>query len=343
MTTANRSRLLYLCLLFIVYATSLWLMPDSLNHSEAQRQFALASALMFLVLPLMNWWLLIRTGINKAWRLLLVFGLSSTLARFTFPAELQHYFEFIMWLRFPIIAIVVLFELALVGSVLQSLWQCRKQTGDPRVSAAINNRSEADEKRRTLKMISIAELTAWLHLLPWLRRTQATAITNLNTLMAHRVHLLAILTLLLLASSGSYVLLLPVHSWLAVGVSGIIAYGLIHLLANHFIARDHSVYLNQQELVLNVGLWGMMVVNINDIAQIELGDDDVTTDASQLTLGRANQQPILRLTLAKPQHYYSAGGIHCDTYEQLQLHLDNPEVLLEAINAKQTSPLAIAS
>lgn len=102
--------------------------------------------LYFGLLPLLYWFWVIKAGKQKPWKMLLVISLSCVAARFTFPAEIATYFEFIAWLRYPIIAIFLLLEVVVMASLVKGLWQARKAAGDPRVTLLFAEQVKLDSQ-----------------------------------------------------------------------------------------------------------------------------------------------------------------------------------------------------
>jgi hypothetical protein len=275
-------------------------------------------------------------GAQKLWKLIIVFSLSSLVARLSFPAEVAHYFEFVAWLRYPIIAVLLVIELYLVVSVVRGLIKVRKLKGDPRVGAVETYR-DGDEKSLTIALILASEATNWFYSIPWFSRHHPAAIANINLNSATRWHVWLMLMGCITASCSSYLLLVSWSEWVAIIVSSIIAYTLMSIVANHRLSRYYSLYLIRDNLVINNSLWGFMVVNIADIASVdnqesaELNKDEPET----IIIGRG--QSNVTITLNRPVIYQGGMGQLPEPMKVIHLSVDEPQRLIQALNDSKIS------
>jgi len=81
-----------------------------------------ASVIYFALLPVLYWFMIIKAGKQKAWKLIIILSLSSAVARYSFPEDIAQYFDFILWLRYAIIAVLLLIEFYLMFVIVKGLW-----------------------------------------------------------------------------------------------------------------------------------------------------------------------------------------------------------------------------
>jgi hypothetical protein len=348
-------RLGFVLVAVLCYWLGFSFLPKQLTNQFEQLQLALFAGLYFILLPLLYWRWIIRLGKQKPWKLLLIFSLSSLMARLGFPAEIAGYFEFIAWLRFPIIAVLLALECYLMYSIIRGLWQARRASGDPRLTivsqygeqaielatpesaieaGAVNTQCMLDkqEKKLTLGLMLATEPASWYYAIPYFSRKHPEAIVHLKLSSARRWHFLALVTGLVVSTLGSYLLLVGLSEIVAVLVAGFIGYGLVMLAANHRIARHYSVYLQGDRLIINNGIWGFMAVKLADIKSIEPGHfpeadkecDLVKEETEELRFGRGSYAN-LRLSFCKPQTYYGGMGHLAEQFTRVDLVLDEPQ------------------
>lgn len=315
-------RIAFLVLMIAVYVLGFHLLPEQLTNTREALSLAVVTALYFVLLPVLYWYWIIKIGAQKPWKMLVVLSLSSLMARLSYPHEVAEYFEFIAWLRYPIIAVLLLIELYLMVSIIKGLWQARKASGDPRLTiveqfAAMaqpepsaetvkresinpNKPSESDlppipdEKRLTLGLILATEPASWYYAIPYFSRRHPEAIGSLNLLSAKLWHALVVIVGLMAASAVSYSLLDGISHIAALFVSGLLLYSILLMAANYRISRYYSLYQRTDKLIINNGMWGFMAVDFTQISELKLGhfncqvsqDDTTPSDAPEiLTLG----------------------------------------------------------
>ncbi|MCU7974572.1 hypothetical protein L5M43_04695 [Shewanella sp. SW36] len=294
-------RIYFLILMIIVYWLGFNLLPEQLTQTSEQLSLALVSALYFVLLPLLYWYWIIKIGAQKNWRILVILSLSSLMARLSYPPQIAEYFEFVAWLRFPIIAILLLIELYLMVSIIKGLWQARKASGDPRLAIiaqyaetveqekgdeanelrTLNIKGAAntdfpknqmlDDKKLTLGLILATEPASWYYAIPYFSRRHPLSITQLKLLSAQPWHVLVIIICLIAASIVSYTLVDNVSHIAAVFVSGLILYSVVLIAANYRISRYYSLYQREGKLIINNGLWGFMSIDLTQISELKLG------------------------------------------------------------------------
>lgn len=294
-------RIAFLVLMIAVYTLGFHLLPAQLTNAREELFLAVVTALYFVLLPLLYWYWIIKIGAQKRWKILVVLSLSSLMARLSYPQEVAEYFEFIAWLRYPIIAVLLLIELYLMVSIIKGLWQARKASGDPRLtiveqyaaiglqgldSAAVkmasdnfNKSSESDlskapipdEKKLTLGLILASEPASWYYAIPYFSRRHPAAIASLSLLSAKPWHALVIIAGLMTASVVSYSLLDGISHVAALFVSGLLLYSILLMAANYRISRYYSLYQRGDTLIINNGMWGFMAIDLNQISELKVG------------------------------------------------------------------------
>lgn len=294
-------RIYFLILMIIVYWLGFNLLPEQLTQTSEQLSLAVVSALYFVLLPLLYWYWIIKIGAQKSWKILVILSLSSLMARLSYPPQIAEYFEFIAWLRFPIITVLLLIELYLMVSIIKGLWQARKASGDPRLAIIAqyaatveqelgNGANELrtlniegasntdlpknqmpDDKKLTLGLILATEPASWYYAIPYFSRRHPASITPLKLLSAQPWHALVIIMCLIAASTLSYILVDNMSHIAAVFVSGLILYSVVFIAANYRISRYYSLYQREGKLIINNGIWGFMSIDLTQISELKLG------------------------------------------------------------------------
>ena len=336
MRATVKYRLVFVVLMILSFVLGVNWTPETLASDVDKWSLYLISALYFVLLPLSYWYCIINKGAQKLWKLIVIFSLSSLVARLSFPAEIAHYFEFIAWLRYPIIAVLLVIELYLIVSVVRGLLKVRKLKGDPRVGAVETYR-EGDEKSLTIALIMASEATNWFYSIPWFSRNHPPAIANINLNSAARWHVWLMLTACIVASCSSYLLLVSWSEWAAIIVSSIIGYTLMSIVANHRLSRYYSLYFMRDNLVINNSLWGFMLVNIGDIALVEeQGSTELHKDESEsIMIGRGPSN--VTITLTRPVIYHGGMGQLPEPISKIHLCVDEPHKLVTAIKQSKLS------
>ncbi|MDH0447087.1 hypothetical protein [Shewanella sp. GD04112] len=362
-------RIAFLLLTIAVYVLGFHLLPEQLTNTREALSLAVVTALYFVLLPVLYWYWIIKIGAQKPWKMLVVLSLSSLMARLSYPHEVAEYFEFIAWLRYPIIAVLLLIELYLMVSIIKGLWQARKASGDPRLTiveqfAAMaqpepsaetvkresinpNKPSESDlppipdEKRLTLGLILATEPASWYYAIPYFSRCHPEAIGSLNLFSAKPWHVLVVIVGLMAASAVSYSLLDGISHIAALFISGLLLYSILLMAANYRISRYYSLYQRADKLIINNGMWGFMAVDFTQISELKLGhfsspvsqasQDDVTpSDAPEiLTLGRGEANA--QLIFKQPQVYYGAMGQLPESLTVVNLVVEDPQALADTL------------
>lgn len=374
-------RIYFLILMIIVYWLGFNLLPEQLTQTSEQLSLALVSALYFVLLPLLYWYWIIKIGAQKNWRILVILSLSSLIARLSYPLQIAEYFEFVAWLRFPIIAILLLIELYLMVSIIKGLWQARQASGDPRLAIiaqyaetveqekgdeanelrTLNIKGAAntdfpknqmlDDKKLTLGLILATEPASWYYAIPYFSRRHPLSITQLKLLSAQPWHALVIIMCLIAAATVSYTLVDNMSHIAAVLVSGLILYSVVLIAANYRISRYYSLYQSEGKLIINNGIWGFMSIDLTQISELKLGTflthvqpqqmggksvgDSTAINAPEiLTIGRGDTANV-QLIFKRPQTYYGGMGQLPESLTVINLVVDEPQVLADALGILQ--------
>ncbi|MGX9460893.1 hypothetical protein ACWXWU_06555 [Shewanella sp. A14] len=332
-------RLVFLALMLCCFIMGVKLTPLSLTTDAEALSLGIISAAYFVLLPLLYWYCVIKIGEQKLWKIIVIFSLSSLVARFSFPADIAHYFEFVAWLRYPIIAILLIIELYLIVSVVRGLLKVRKLTGDPRVGAVETYR-DGEEKSLTVALILASEATNWFYSIPWFSRKHPQVIANINLVSAKRWHVCFMIFGCIFAAYISYVLIMPWSEWIAIIGASIITYSLMSIVANHRISRHYSMYLIRNNLVINNSLWGFMVIDVADIDCVVSHEPTAFAkdQAETLAIGRGHSN--MTITLTKATIYHGGMGQLPEPMKTVHLSVDNPQGVIEALDIEKAREAA---
>ncbi|WP_237162511.1 hypothetical protein [Shewanella halifaxensis] len=332
MRRSVKYRLLFLLSAIVVYCAGFQWLPETIEGDGSLELTLVVAAGYFVLLPMLYAYCIIYVGQQAWWKMLIILSLSSLMARFSFPAELASYFEFIAWLRYPIIAVLLIIELVLVVSIVKALWQARSLKGDPRLHI-IDKYPIDEEKKRSLALVLASEPASWYYAIPWFSRHHSQNLAHLNLFSAKRWHWCLLIVTTLSASVLTYMLIANWSELLAVVISSIVAYSLVVVTANYRVSRYFSVYVQEQKLVLNNAMWGFLAVKLDDIESAEFGTWSKTQRVSEgneaaemLCFGRGATANI-KLSFKQPQTYFGAGGQLPEQITQLYLVVDSAKEL----------------
>ena len=327
MRTQVKYRLYFLVVAIVCYYLGVNFIPDNNVTQNDFIAIVVVSCSYFLFLPFLYWYCIIHKGKQKLWKLVMIFGLSSTVARFSYTSQFINYFEFVMWLRYPIIAIILAFELYLTISIIRALWQVRKLPGDPRISCL---NKYHDEKKQTLAITLATEPANWYYAIPYFSRNHCHAIAQLTLISARRWHCAFILSVLIIAAFASYKLLINWNEIAAIGVSGFILYSFIIIIANHRIARNYALYTQNNSLIINNTIFNFMVIPFTAIESIKINQNNIKHKNNldsvddNVKVGRAKQHNII-LNFNKKITYWGMNGLFVEQVKHVLLNVDNPQ------------------
>ena len=316
--------------------SAMWAQPDWQNT-------LLVSLLFFVVIPTLHYFWIIKIGEQALWKILIVLSLSSLVARYNYPQQLAQYFEFISWLKYPFIAVLLALELYLMVTIIKAIWGARKLSGDPRLHMIDKFEVAGDEKKdsKEAKQLELAlmfahEPASWYYAIPRFSRKHIPAIAHIQLLSANWLHYILVLTALVGVTAGSYLALAGWSETVAIVVATLIFYGLIMFVANFRVSRHFSLYPWQDKLVVNNSWWGVSLLNLTDISAVEKGEWSSEEVGEDFHFGRGHAN--IKIEFVAPQRYYSAMASFKEDVETLYLTLDDPDALIQHIG--EHKPLA---
>ena len=315
------------------------------------------ASLYFILLPILYWVGVIKIGEQKVWKILIALSLSALIARYTFPTDVAQYFDFIAWIRYPLIAILLILELYVSYLVVRGLWQARKAMGDPRVTAlemyfekqdkevkqendpnsvveklkSSFNESRKDSQLATTLTFS-TEPASWYYAVPYFSRNHIPNLGQINSSMAKFYHVALMCLGLVLATYFSLTWLVEHYEYIAYFIAVICSYSLIFTIGNHRVAKHYSVYKKDNHLIISHGLLSVSRFNIDDIELVELTEETPAKD--EVTFGKGNGAYV-SLLFSKPQNYFGMMGQFTEQVNQIYLSVDNPDSLVKAIKKAQ--------
>lgn len=328
MRTTVKFRVFYLSVMAIVYGMGFWLLPDRLDTPTSTILTTTFIAAYFAFLPSLYWYCVILKGKEKKWKLLIPFSLGCVVARYSLPQELANYFEVASYLRYPIIVIFLLIELALIWHILSMVWKVRKIQGDPRINALLNIPIKED-KQRALSLMMAYEPACWYYSIPYFSRNHAPKITNLATLSQYKTFSVMLLLLITLVSGVTYILVTPLSHIAAIVVSSLIGYCSFWVVANYRIAKDYSVYLHRGHLIVNATFLNMLIVPLADIEELELGSWQSKKEC--LKIGRAKVANI-KLNVKENAQWLMLSGTFQEQPNEIYLAVEDPQKLKATIH-----------
>jgi hypothetical protein len=322
-----RFRLLYLLIAISTYTAGFLLLPDT---TKSSRDTFISGAFLlayFVLLPALFWYCVIKVGQQKRWKIIIPLSVACVVARYSMPPSLAAYFEFLSWARYPIIAILLIVELAVIYHVISMLWKSRKISGDPRVNTLINN-VDNDDKKRELAFMMASEPASWYYAIPRFSKKHIPAISNLSLRSASRWHITLVVISLFTVTTISYTLLMQWSELAAIIVSTLIGYGIISLIASHRISRHYSIYIHDNHLVVNATFYNLLLAPLSQIKACETGVWQC--DKEQVKIGRGTRANI-KLTFSKPVLWFTMMGMFNEQLEEVFLCVDNPNALAASL------------
>ena len=96
-------------------------------------------------------------------------------------------------------------------------------------------------------------------------------------------------------------------------------------IANYRVSKHYSVYLIKDKLMVNNSWWGMTVIPLSNIQQVETGSWAAASTQEQFHFGRGNAN--VKLTFVSKQKYYSGLATFIEPMDTLYLSVDDPSAL----------------
>jgi len=336
MRLAVKKRLTFFIIAITIYTIGFNFLPEEFNFDGSLNSLLpvlLASFGYFILIPALHWVLIIKANQDKAWKLFIILSISCTCARYSYPAALAEYFEFIAWLRYPIIAVLLLIELYLMYIIVKGLWSARKLSGDPRVN--VIEKYKDDEKKLSMALTFSWEPATWYYAIPRFTRKHVNKAADLSLASSSLLHCITLVIICIFFSGLSYELLNSWSELTAIIVSSVILYSVPFIIANHRVAKNYSIYIHNNKLIVNNSFWGVLAVELQNISGVEVGIFDKTSNKELLKLGRG-EQANLKLSFDQQQTYFGSVATFPEKIEQVLLTVEAPKeleaILQEKIN-----------
>ena len=332
MRTTIKKRLQFLMVAVIVYVLGFQFLPENLNYNSSVQSLIpllLAVAGYFVLLPVLHWFWVIKAGQQNAWKVILIFSLSCLCARYSFPKDIAQYFEFIMYVRYPLIGILLIIELYLLVMIVKGLWQARKLSGDPRIHTF--EKYKDDEKNLALALPMSWEPASWYYAIPKFSRNHAQSIGQLVTHSKKTSHWLMLVAACFIAGSISYILLVD---WSEIGAfifASLSFYMVIFVTANHRVAKKYSIYLLGDKLIINNAFTSFIIIDTQNISAINQGQWNKADDKEQLMLGQGSNVNI-ELCFNEEETYLATMGQLPEKVSKLWLHVKEPALLIKELS-----------
>ena len=332
MRTTIKKRLQFLMVAVIVYVLGFQFLPENLNYNSSVQSLIpllLAVAGYFVLLPVLHWFWVIKAGQQNAWKVILIFSLSCLCARYSFPKDIAQYFEFIMYVRYPLIGILLIIELYLLVMIVKGLWQARKLSGDPRIHTF--EKYKDDEKNLALALPMSWEPASWYYAIPKFSRNHAQSIGQLVTHSKKTSHWLMLVAACSIAGSISYISLVD---WSEIGAfifASLSFYMVIFVTANHRVAKKYSIYLLGDKLIINNAFTSFIIIDTQNISAINQGQWNKADDKERLMLGQGSNVNI-ELCFNEEETYLATMGQLPEKVSKLWLHVKEPALLIKELS-----------
>ena len=305
---------------------------ESIWANAQWRNTLLVTLAYFVFLPALYYFWIIQIGNQGLWKLLLVFSLSSLVARYNYPEKLAYYFEFITYLKYPIIAVLMVIEILLLVTIVKALWGARKLSGDPRIHMLeqyegdnIYEKGSKEAKKLELALMFAHEPASWYYAIPRFSKNHVPAIANLHLWSAQWWHVSLVCVALVVATYASYLAIALWSETVAIVVATLVFYLIVMFIANYRVSKHYSVYLIKDKLMVNNSWWGMTIIPLSNIKQVETGSWTAASTKEQFHFGRGNAN--VKLTFVSEQKYYSGLATFIEPMDTLYLSVDDTSAL----------------
>jgi hypothetical protein len=332
MRTVVRKRVIFLILAFCLYFIGFQTIPfDLVYNGSLGSVVPLIMGIMsyFIIIPVLYWYLVIKAGQQKPWKLILIISLSATCARFSFPEFIAEYFDFILWLRYPFLAIILAIELYFIISVIRGIWKARSLEGDPRLH--VFEQYKNDEKKLMVSLLMAWEPASWYYAFPRFSKKHISSIGNISLSSANYFHWISLVSICSFLSVVSYFLLYKWNELVALFVSSLILWFIIYLTANYRVSRHYSAYISNDILVLNNGFLGFMTIKLNDILSIKGCESYQTENKDSLFFGKGQVMNV-NIKFLEKQIYIGSVGNFQEYFEEVHINIVEPDIFIEQIN-----------
>jgi len=346
--TTVKYRLTFLFIAITSYYLGFTFIPETTNTALGRYSVIVASIVYFAILPTLYWFMIIKAGKQKTWKLLIILSLSSAIARYSYPEDIAQYFDFILWLRYPIIAVLLIIAFYLMFVIVKGLWQARNLSGDPRISAI---EKYDDEKKQGLALTFATEPASWYYAIPRLSKWHIKSLAKITLLSGKTWHFLMVTLSLIVSATICYQLLIDWSEAAAIIAATFILYGFILMTANYRLSRHYSLYIQDEKLIINNTVFNFMVIPLGDINLVSINQANknkidnadglpaakITTKENELLkIGRCKQHNI-KITFKQPIKYWGMMGAFVESFEQVLINVEQPTEIINAL-AQINSP-----
>jgi hypothetical protein len=169
------------------------------------------------------------------------------------------------------------------------------------------------------------EPASWYYAIPRFSRNHVPAIANLRLWSAQWWHVLLVCVALVFATYASYLAIALWSETVAIVVATLVFYLIVMFIANYRVSKYYSVYLIKDKLMVNNSWWGMTVIPLSNIQQVETDSWAAASTQEQFHFGRGNAN--IKLTFVSEQKYYSGLATFTEPMDTLYLSVDDPSAL----------------
>lgn len=341
MRTSVTYRLIYLFIVITSYYLGFTFIPETTTTRLGLYPVIVASLIYFAVLPIFYWFMIIKAGKQKAWKIVIIFSLSCAVARYSYPEDIAQYFDFILWLRYPIMGVLLVIEFYLMFMIVKGLYQARNLSGDPRIGVLDKY---DDDKKTGLALTLATEPASWYYAIPRLSKRHVKSLGKITLLSGKSGHFLVIISSLIVIASVSYQLLVDWSQTAAIMAASFILYGFILMTANYRLSRYYSFYVQDKKLIINNSIFNLMVIPfayINTVSIHRAGEDKINhTEINSkgknksnelLKIGRSKQHNI-KITFNQPIKYWGMMGAFVESFGQVLIKVEQPIVVINAFS-----------
>ncbi len=337
MQKSAQYRLIYFVLMVATFAGGYYFLPDTIRLPQDKWLTALFAGLYFIILPAAYYVCVVVKGKQKLWKIIISFSLAAVAARYTFPEDLAAYFEFISWLRYPIAAVLIILEFALVYMVVKSLWKARHLPGDPRLHA--HKAYAEDDKKRMTAVLWAHEPASWFYAIPRFTRRHVSPVGKLHTKSDSVIYQCVLTGGIVLAAALSYWLLAEWSHTAAVIVCSLILWTMISAIASIRIGKHFSLYIQDDDLVINPGFYSTLFARLSAIESAEAGSWSRADCGDALILGQGDEANV-RIRFSKPALLYSMMATFEDWQDEVYLICRDPQQVADSLKPAMALPAA---
>jgi hypothetical protein len=189
----------------------------------------------------------------------------------------------------------------------------------------IYEKGSKEAKKLELALMFAHEPASWYYAIPRFSRNHVPAIANLRLWSAQWWHVSLVCVALVVATYASYLAIALWSETVAIVVATLVFYLIVMFIANYRVSKYYSVYLIKDKLMVNNSWWGMTVIPLSNIHQVETGSWAAASTQEQFHFGRGNAN--VKLTFVSEQKYYSGLATFIEPMDTLYLSVDDPSAL----------------